>query len=381
LRDQLLLRVLFNNPNPGLHGGPATHLPLLKAALERYVEVESFRHGRATDSETTARKMLQTALNLGMVESKILRRRPDIIHVNSSFNARGILRDAPLAWVAKRHAIPVLLKAHGSFLEVIRPTQKVVEAAKKSLIRNISLLCVLSSAEKQEFEELLPELKGRVSVVKNIISDRFLDAERRESDQPLVLFASRFLKEKGPFDLLDAVPNIVARIPEARFVFLGDGPDASAFDAEINKRGVGVYVQRMPHADRNEIAAWYTRSWVFVFPTLFPEGMPMVIAEAMATGTPIVMTQIRFGLSYMAEYDNCLYCKPRNPESIAQQVIRLLTDSAMRQKMSQANRILALQFETDAVAREFVQIYEMLASAAEAKPVSVGTGSGRLFKS
>ncbi|MDQ2839650.1 MAG: glycosyltransferase, partial [Acidobacteriota bacterium] len=184
------------------------------------------------------------------------------------------------------------------------------------------------------------------------------------SHEPLVLFASRFLKEKGPFHLLDAVPSIVERIPSACFAFLGDGPDASAFDAEIRNRGMASRVQRFPHVNRDEIAAWYARSWVFVFPTLFSEGMPMVIAEAIATGTPIVTTRTRFALSYMTEYENCLYCERQDAGSIARQVITVLTDPALRQKMSQANRLLALQFRDDAVAREFVQLYHMLAGTA-----------------
>jgi hypothetical protein len=77
-----MLRVLFNSPNPSLRGGPATHLPLLRSALERHVHIEPFRHGRAKDDETSARKIGQTAANLASLECKILRRRPDLIHLN-----------------------------------------------------------------------------------------------------------------------------------------------------------------------------------------------------------------------------------------------------------------------------------------------------------
>ena len=356
-----MLRILFSTPSPHVHGGPATHLPLLRATLERYVHLESFQHGRATDDETALRKCMRTAVNLASVESKILRRRPDVIHVNSAFDARSILRDTPLTLLARRHGIPLLLKVHGSFSEFIRPIRNPVEFAKRILIRNISLLGVLSSVEKAEFEHFLPELRGRTCVVKNVISDDFLKAERRESEEPLVLFASRFLKEKGPFQLLEAVPAILDRIPNTHFVFLGDGPDAAAFDVTVSNQKMSLFVQRLPHVSRREMAAWYTRSWVFLFPTRLPEGMPMVIAEAMATGTPIVTTRIRFGLSYMTEYENCLYCDPQNSDSIAQRVITLLTDSAMRRRMSRANRTLALQFRGDVVAREFVQLYEKLA--------------------
>ena len=225
------------------------------------------------------------------------------------------------------------------------------------------MMCVLSKAEKEEFEELLPELQGRVSIVKNIIADHFFHAKRIESHEPLVLFASRFLEKKGPFHLLKAVPSIVARVPSTRFVFLGDGPDAAAFDVEVEKRDVRKYVRRVAHAGREEMSDWHSRAWVFVFPTMFPEGMPMVIAEALAAGTPIVTTRTRFAASYMIEFENCLYCEKQQPGSIATQVITLLTDSELRAHMSQANRTLALQFRADPVAREFVRLYEKLADA------------------
>jgi len=286
-----------------------------------------------------------------------------VIHVNSAFDTRSVFRDMPLALLAKRHGIPLLLKVHGSPSELVSPTRNVVELAKRILIRNISILCVLSAAEKAEFEYFLPEVSGRVYVVKNVISDTFLKAKRCESDDPVILFASRFLEGKGPFHLLEAASSIVERIPSARFVFLGDGPAGPAFDAEIRHRRVSSFVQRIPSVGRSEIASWYTRCWVFVFPTLFPEGMPMVIAEAMATGTPIVTTRTRFSLSYMSESENCLYCESRNPKSIADQVVTVLTDSAMRRRMSTANRRLALRFRGDIVAKEFLLLYEKLVSA------------------
>ena len=356
-------RILFNTPSPFLHGGLATCLPLLQSGLERYVEIETFRHGAVANNETVLWKCVRTALNLASAGIKIFSRRPDVIHVNSAFDNRSIVRDIPLALLAARHGIPLLLMAHGSHPETISDTRRSVEFAKQLLVRNVSLLCVLSTSERDEFENFIPQLKGRVCVVRNVISDLFLNTTRCESDDPLVLFASRFIRKKGPFQLLAAVPSITQHLPTVRFVFLGDGPDAAEFDNEVRARRLGSVVQRLPYAGRDEIAAWYSRAWVLVFPTFFAEGMPMVMAEAMATGTPIVTTRTRFCRSYTAEHENCLYCEPQSPESIAQQVTRLLTDSSMRRRMSESNRSFALQFRQAAVALEFVQLYDRLCRA------------------
>jgi len=84
-----------------------------------------------------------------------------------------------------------------------------------------------------------------------------------------------------------------------------------------------------------------------------------------------VTTRTRFALSYMTEYENCVYCERQDPCSIARQVFTVLTDAALRHKMSKANRMLALQFRGEAVAQEFVQLYVTLTdtnSAHECRP-------------
>lgn len=88
----------------------------------------------------------------------------------------------------------------------------------------------------------------------------------------------------------------------------------------------------------------------------------MVVAEAMATGTPIVTSRTRFCRSYDLEPKSCLCCDPNDPQSITQQVTMLLTEPVLRQEMSDSNRSFALKFRQEIVAREFLEIYERLCS-------------------
>jgi glycosyltransferase involved in cell wall biosynthesis len=355
-----MLRVLFNTPSPSLQGGLATCVPLLQKGLESYVQLDTFQHGGVSERETVFTKFWRTIFNLARTEFKLLRKRPDLIHVNSAFDRRSILRDTPLAVLAYMHRIPLVLMVHGSHAEFVRPTNSTLDWIKSILVRTVSSVCVLSTAEKEEFEQFMPEVKGRVCVVKNVIADLFLNTSRLEARDPLVVFASRFIKRKGPFQLLKAVPSITALVPTTRFVFLGDGPDAQAFDEEVRSRGLNGIVDRIPYVSRDEISAWYSRAWVLVFPTSFAEGMPMVVAEAMATGTPIVTTRTRFCRSYNLEPTSCLTCDPNDPQSISQQVTTLLANPAQRQQMSESNRTFARKFQQDIVAREFLGLYERL---------------------
>src|SRR5215470_7482015 len=108
------IKVLFSCPNPTLHGGPATHLPVLEKELYKYVRLETFTYYRKTDTETFMNKIVARSKDLMDLHKKILTFRPDLIHHNTAFDRIAFLRDAPLAWLAAYHNIPTLLKMHGS---------------------------------------------------------------------------------------------------------------------------------------------------------------------------------------------------------------------------------------------------------------------------
>jgi glycosyltransferase involved in cell wall biosynthesis len=354
------LRVFFNVPNPELHGGPPTHLPLLEAELRKHVDLETFAYGRRTDSETTFDKLVGRTKDLIKLRAKIFKFQPDIIHHNTAFDTRAIIRDAALLWVAKRHDIPVFLKMHGSLDELFGAVSPPVDRLRNVVLRNADCIGVLSEVERRKFLTTWPFLDGRVSVVKNIIKPDFYAAERREAEQPTVLFISRFIRQKGIFDLLDAVPGVLKKFPTTRFVFVGSGNDAGEFDAKLREKQLESVVRRIEHLNNTETVAFYSSAWTLVFPTHFSEGMPMVVAEAMAAGVPIITTRTNFSHSYMSTGDHCLFVDCGNPASIEAQILYVLRNRELRQHMSSNNRRLSQSFRADIVTREFLGIYKDL---------------------
>jgi len=354
------LRLLFNSPHPGLHGGPPTHLPLLEEKLRKHVELETFKYGRKTDYENTFDKLVGRTKDLVKLHAKISGFRPDLIHHNTAFDTRAIIRDAALLWVAKRHDIPILLKMHGSLDELFGSVSPPVDRLRRVVLRNADCIGVLSEFERKKFLNAWPFLSGRVKVVKNIIKADFYAVERREPHDPTVLFISRFIREKGIFDLLDAVPGVLKTFPSAQFVFVGSGSDVGEFDARIRDKQLTSSVRRIDQLSNIETVKFYSSAWIFVFPTHFPEGMPMVVAEAMAAGVPIVTTKTNFSRSYMSAGEHCLFVDSNNPKSIEAQVVYLLNHRELRERMSLNNHELAKSFRDEIVTREFLDIYENL---------------------
>ncbi|MBL7999471.1 MAG: glycosyltransferase family 4 protein [Candidatus Kapabacteria bacterium] len=354
------MKILFNTPNPSLHGGPPTHLPFLEQGLREHCAIFPFEYGRKSDNETTRQKLFGRLNDLAATAALLAAVKPDLIHHNSAFDPRAILRDVPLAMLAQRFSVPLFIKVHGSLPEAFTMQSRISLRLRNSLTKNVAGFGVLSTAERNEFEEAFPELTGKVHVVKNIVKDEFFNVIRSETERPEVLFISRFIRRKGIFDLLDAVPHILHDIPSARFTFIGDGEDAHEFDKRVAFMKLDSAVQRISHIDNSATRAYLQRASVFVFPTHFPEGMPMVVAEAMAAGLPIVTTRTRFSQSYMKHGEHCLFSEYGNAMSIADQTITLLKSVQMRNRMSEMNRILAASFRQEHVTLEFLQLYDMI---------------------
>ncbi len=357
-----MIKVLFNTPNQNLSGGPPTHLFMLERALRNHVQVVPYEYGRKSDNETVWQKIFGRFRDLITTRRILLTNDVDIIHHNSAFDPRAIVRDVPLVWLAKRFKKPIFIKIHGSLPDAFTTESKIVTRCRNYVLKYATGFGVLSYAEKNEFEDEFPETKGKMHVVKNILKDTFYNVERKESEKPSVLFVSRFIKRKGVFDLLNAIPYVLEQKPSANFTFVGDGPDAAEFDRCVAAMNLQTNVKRLSAVTNTETSTYYSSAWVFAFPTHFPEGMPMVIAEAMAAGVPIVTTPTRFSRSYMKEGKHCLFTKYGDVHSIADAILTLLSDSELRVSLSEANRELSRTFSEVAVSREFTSIYKSILS-------------------
>ena len=357
--DKNRLKVLFNTPNPALHGGPSTHLPFLEKELGKYVCLDTFKYGRRTDDETILAKLFGRFKDFLALHSRLSKSPPDIIHHNTAFDTIAIIRDFPLIWLAKKHKIPLFLKMHGSCNELYADIKTPLKQLRDFNLRNATCIGVLSAVEKDEYLKAWPFLDGRIKVVKNIIKPSFHTVQRLESKVPMVLFISRFIREKGMFDLLGAVPDVLKRYNEVDFIFIGSGPDAKEFDRQVRNDRLDKYVKRIDHIRNPETIDYYKTAWVFVFPTQrLQEGMPMVVAEAMAAGVPIITTQTKFSRSYMTMGEHCLFVEYNSPKSIANGIIQLLENDGLRLLLSKKSHELAKKFKENTVTKEFVSIYE-----------------------
>lgn len=141
-------------------------------------------------------------------------------------------------------------------------------------------------------------------------------------DAELLLFVGRFEVEKNLPVLFDALARVVAARPGAVAVACGEGPERPAWQAWVRERGLESRI--LVPGFVNDVWARMKSADVLIFPSLF-EGHPTVVAEAMACGCPLVVSDIPAHREFLDER-LALLVSPHDPAALATAVTRALDD-------------------------------------------------------
>jgi glycosyltransferase involved in cell wall biosynthesis len=154
---------------------------------------------------------------------------------------------------------------------------------------------------------------------------------------PIVLFLGRIVAEKGVGDLLKAMRPVLARFPECRLVMAGTG-DLQRYREMAVQLGVEHAVQFPGYVEGAEKVELLRRACLFVLPSHI-EAMPMSVLEAMAYDLPVVATTVG-GIPQAVRHgvDGVLF-EPRDVVALADALVRLLSDEALRRSMSASARL------------------------------------------
>lgn len=258
--------------------------------------------------------------------------RPDLLHLHSA--------KAGLAGrLAVRGAVPTVFQPHAWSFDAVGGAGGVAGRAALGWERYAArwadrVVCV-SDAERRAGHDA--GVRGRWVVVPNGVDlTRFVPAERSGPARsalpdlsdlrlgaPLVVCVGRLCPQKGQDVLLRAWRVVAARLPEARLVLVGDGPDHRrlSLDAPPGVHFAGAVPDTVP---------WYQAADVVVLPSRW-EGMALAPLEGMACGRPVVLTDVTGARESLPPTDAPSLVPPDNPTVLAAALLRLLTNRPLRE--------------------------------------------------
>jgi glycosyltransferase involved in cell wall biosynthesis len=378
-RPNRRIKVLYLIDSLGPGGAERLMVDLLPRLRTFDVESEVIaiqeRHGNPVAAElesagiavsTIGIERLRERGALGRVLRAIEAAEPDVVHTQLEF------ADILGSVAAHRLGVPSVATIH----TLDRPHRWSREAARFRIMawtlrhRSSRVIAVSDSARRHVLHKAGLAKRHTITIHNGIDLDPFLAvdptagqkvrAELGIAAEARVLTTVAVLRElKGIQHMIDAMPAVLASVPDAHYLIVGDGEHGRSLRncvAEVGVEGSVTFA-----GSRTDIPDVLAASDLFVLPSL-TEALPTVVIEAMAVGVPVVATDVGGTSEIITSGDTGVLIPPSSPGHLEEAVTRVLTSPRQRVAMGAAGRRAAVaRFSIDRHASRLADEYRLLA--------------------
>ncbi|MFH1473038.1 MAG: glycosyltransferase [bacterium] len=252
----------------------------------------------------------------------------------------------------------VLTLQEGDSLEHIYCRMGVFRPVFKQIFKKADVVQVISNFLADFARQM--GYRGKTSVIPNGV-----DVQKfRRSGQSralttggvMLITTSRLVEKNAVGDIIEALKYL----PEnASLKILGTGPLENDLKFKVKSLKLENRVEFLGHISHYDISKYLHSADIFIRPSL-SEGFGNSFIEAMAAGLPVIATPVGGIVDFLKPPSNSsgqvatgLFCEVHNPESIAEQVKRLIANEPLRKSLiANASRIVQERYEWDLIARE-----------------------------
>lgn len=282
-----------------------------------------------------------------------------VVHLNTSFTQKAVLRDAVLYAIARLHRSKVLTEFHGGSPSQI--TDPVSKAAMR-LLCNSNAVVVINQRQLQQFRDLYPSLGNRLHLIFNAVElpDVDLDsAIQHRLRHPRVAYVSRLVAEKGLLETVHAVGILRQRGVNVALDVCGGGPARSEVEKAVREERIEDLVLFHGHVPVADTGALLREASILSLPSYYKsEGQPMCIIEAFAWGLPVIGSNVEPVSFMVQEGVHGASVPPRNAEAVADAIQRLLSDHKAYDLIARNNRALAEEsYNLERSSKRFQDLY------------------------
>ena len=302
----------------------------------------------------------ELALSSMMVQV-VQREKLDLLHVHyaiphayAAYMARKILEDQGVV-------IPVVTTLHGTDITLVGKHPSYKPAVCFS-IEHSSAVTAVSESLRLDTERIFG-IRRRINVIPNFVDlDRYGRCAAGDRSKvapdgvPILVHVSNFRRVKRIPDVIDVFARVRTQIP-VRLVLVGDGPERTRAEEDVQQRGLQDDVRWMGKS--TDVERILSMSDVFLLPSE-SESFGLAALEAMASFVPVVATRAG-GLPEVVDHGDSGYLEAvGDTQAMARDVLELLTTPGKREAMGQRARAKAEQFAMAAVGTQYIELYQKL---------------------
>ncbi|MEZ4833999.1 MAG: glycosyltransferase [Caldilineaceae bacterium] len=249
-----------------------------------------------------------------------------------------------------------LLKFYAPFLRRILHQAHKILVSNPPYIASSPFLSPIAAAQPEKIEVVHFGIDLERFAPTPAVTARSAELRAQYGPGPLVLFVGRLRYYKGVAVLVRAM----AQVTGARCLVVGTGPEEDDIRRLIAELGIGDRVQLAGTLSDADLPAIYRAADLFVLPSIHrSESLGIVLLEAMASGLPLISTELGTGTSYVNRHgETGLVTPPDDSAALAAAIQRLVDDVDLRRNfgataLSHAQTAFSLDAMLDATERVY----------------------------
>jgi glycogen synthase len=279
--------------------------------------------------------------------------------------ARKLARDAGVPWLVTVHATEY--GRHQGWVD--KHPQSHIHAVEQRMTRDADHVITCSHYMRRQVADVFGIPASKVSAIANGIDPSDLQpvadlpklrARYAKPDERLILLVGRLVYEKGFHLALDALPGLVERLGNVRFLIAGSGTAEAELKAQAERLGLMEHGSFVGWTGDDELHSLYRIADLCLVPSIY-EPFGLVALEAMASGCPCIVADTgglrevvpgggRVGLRF----------RPKDSKALGRMAQQILTDDALRDRLVAEAREHVLRFDWADVARQTAAVYAAL---------------------
>lgn len=283
--------------------------------------------------------------------------RPSVVSVHTSERA-SYYRKLGYIVLSRLFGIPVVLHIHPSrFFEFFTQGGTFRKFLVRSGLTQSKTVVFLSEQSLVQFRPLFPQLK--MTVIPNPVNVEVFAPQSRPTAKGnyRVLFVGWIIKEKGVYDIVEVMPDVIAQFPQVEFLFAGN-KEVERLKQLIEDRQLSRYAKVLGWVDGKEKLELFHTSRFLLLPS-YTEGVPNVILEAMASGLPIITCPVGGIPSVFVEGENGYFVAPGDRKDLTARIIQMLGDDEGCDGISQRTGRRARElYSIEVIGRQLESLYK-----------------------
>jgi len=342
-------RILFLSPSFEDQGGVVSFTKTLVQHNKGKFSYEHFVIGNIVGNKCFIKRLLNFYRHGLRLRQTLKTNNYDLIHINPTMEIYSIIRDSYYLNTAIKsgYAEKVVVFFHGWNPSLARKIahNPFLKRRFLHLYQQAGIIFVLSSSFKKQLVELGIK-SDKIKISTTFISDtEFSDSlPLTESNKIQILYMSRLVKNKGA-KIAAEVGNCLVqnKVLNFKMTIAGNGPEFEGIKKYINDNGLSDYINLPGFVSGHSKVKLLLESDIFLFPSFYNEGCPIVILEAMRAGNAVVSTPVGAIPDVVLNDSNGYILKERTAQPFFEAVSRLINDKELLARMKKNNREKAKQ--------------------------------------